>query len=197
MISGCYSPVNPLKWTQGSRMSWNRSPRCQKTLNIPPVCDPRSDLLKVPDANAAPPVLLEEEGGKRTATMMDTKLDQTWWDTPQAHKTHTALAVGGKSPVFNTLSLRWRFRSKPSPGQTWSFFNKKIFGSAVWVLSSTHSIKSRTFFFLFFLPNAFFCTRKEMHRHWHTKTDWQTRAHDVLQASEQEHFLMATLWVQC
>lgn len=48
MISGCYFPVNPSKWIQGSHMSWNLSPRCQETPNILPVCDPCPDFLRLP-----------------------------------------------------------------------------------------------------------------------------------------------------
>lgn len=104
MISGCYSPANPSKWTQGSLMSWNLSPRCQETLNTPPACDPRLTLW--PSPTPTQPLLCflkRREGNRQTARMMDTKLDKTWWDTPHAHKTHVHIwySVGdGKSPAF-------------------------------------------------------------------------------------------------
>lgn len=82
MISGCYSPANPSKWTQGSLTSWNLSPRCQETPNIPPVCDP--GLTRWPSPALTQPLLcfLKEEGGKQTDCwrMMDVRLDETWWD---------------------------------------------------------------------------------------------------------------------
>lgn len=78
---------------------------------------PQPDLSKLPNANAAPPssVLSEEEGrregNKQTTRMMDTKLDKTWWDTPQAHNTHTVL-VTEKVPLFYALTLHRRLKYK-------------------------------------------------------------------------------------
>lgn len=116
-ISGCYSPANPSKWTQGSLMSWNLSPRCQETLNTLPGCDPSLTLWPFPTQ----PLLCfqkRREGSKQTARMMDTKLDKTWWDTPHAHKTHMHISYGGgnwKSPPFlcihSPLKMNWDWKN--------------------------------------------------------------------------------------
>lgn len=70
-ISGCYSPANPLKLTQGSIMSSNRSPRCQETPNIPPACDPSLTLWPSSMQTQTHLSFLERrEGTGQTAGMM-------------------------------------------------------------------------------------------------------------------------------
>lgn len=106
MISGCYSPANPSKWTRGSLTSWNLSPRCQETPNTPPVCDPGLNRLTLLTSKQLLLCFLKRRmGNRQTARMMDAKLDETWWDAPHARDTpaHLIQFWEGKSPGLEHL----------------------------------------------------------------------------------------------
>lgn len=100
MISGCYSPANPSKWTQGSLMSWNLSPRCQETPNTPPVCDPQLDPLTLSDANAAP-LVLPKEGGRETDRLLE------WWTQNLIRLDETRNTCTQDTGAHMTQCRRW------------------------------------------------------------------------------------------